>query len=93
MIRIWLPALVRRQPGRLLGAATGVAIAVALLASLGAFLAHAKSSMTGRATRSVSVDWQVQTASGADPAAVGALVAHTPACWPAKAWASPGCQV
>ena len=67
MIRIWLPALLRRQPARLLGAAIGVAIAVALLASLGAFLAHAKASMTGRAVRSVSVDWQVQVAPGGDP--------------------------
>ncbi|MDT0261462.1 FtsX-like permease family protein [Jatrophihabitans lederbergiae] len=78
MIRIWLPALLRHQPARLLGAAAGVAIAVALLASLGAFLAHAKASMTGRAVRSVSVDWQVQTAAGTDPASVAALVAHTP---------------
>ena len=42
VIRIWLPALLRRQPARLLGAALGVAIAVALLASLGSFLAHAQ---------------------------------------------------
>ena len=78
MIRIWLPALLRRQPARLLGAATGVAIAVALLASLGTFLAHAKASMTGRAVRSVSVDWQVQVAQGSDPAKIASLVAHTP---------------
>jgi len=78
VIRIWLAALLRRQPARLLGAAIGVAIAVALLASLGAFLAHAKASMTGRAVRSVSVDWQVQVAPGGDPAATAALVAHTP---------------
>ncbi|MEO8716321.1 MAG: FtsX-like permease family protein, partial [Acetobacteraceae bacterium] len=77
MIRIWLPALLRRQPARLLGAATGVAIAVALLASLGAFLAHAKASMTSRAVRSVSVDWQVQTAAGANPDKTAALVGHT----------------
>ncbi len=78
MIRIWLPALLRRQPARLLGAATGVAIAVALLASLGAFLAHAKASMTARAVRSVSVDWQVQVAAGTDPAAVASVITHQP---------------
>jgi putative ABC transport system permease protein len=78
VIRIWLPALLRRQPARLLGAAIGVAIAVALLASLGAFLAHAKASMTGRAVRSVSVGWQVQVAQGSDPAKIASLVAHTP---------------
>ncbi len=75
MIRIWLAGLLRRQPARLIGAATGVAIAVALLASLGAFLAHAKATMTSRAVRSVSVDWQVQVVQGADAARVGALVA------------------
>ena len=85
MIRIWLPALLRRQPARLLGAATGVAIAVALLASLGAFLAHAKASMTGRAVRSVSVDWQVQVSPGRRPQPDRRLGrAHPRACWPAR---------
>ncbi|MDP9116987.1 MAG: FtsX-like permease family protein [Actinomycetota bacterium] len=78
MIRIWLPAILRRQPARLMGAAVGVAIAVALLASLGTFLAQAKSSMTARAIRSVSVDWQVQVGAGADPQSVAALVAKSP---------------
>ncbi len=78
MIRIWLPALLRRQPARLLGAATGVAIAVALLASLGAFLASAKASMTSRAVRSVSVDWQVQVGPGSSPTTIASLVAHAP---------------
>jgi putative ABC transport system permease protein len=78
MIRIWMAGLLRRQPARLIGAAVGIAIAVALLASLGAFLAHAKATMTSRAVRSVSVDWQVQVAQGADANKVAGLVAKTP---------------
>ncbi len=78
MIRVWAIALLRRQPARLIGASVGVAIAVALLASLGAFLAHAKSTMTSRAVRSVSVDWQVQVQPGGDATKTAALVARTP---------------
>ncbi len=78
MTRLWLAGLLRRQPMRIVGAAIGVAVAVALLASLGAFLAHAKASMTARAIDSVAVDWQVQVGSGADPAAVAKLVAGLP---------------
>ena len=70
MIRIWMGGLVRRRAGRLVATVLGVAVAVALLASLGAFLAVSKSSMTARAMREVAVDWQVQVQPGADPAAV-----------------------
>jgi putative ABC transport system permease protein len=70
VIRIWLHGLVRRRAGRLGVAAAGVAVAVALLASLGAFLASSQASMTARAVRDVTVDWQVQVQPGADPAAV-----------------------
>jgi putative ABC transport system permease protein len=49
MIATWTLGLIRRQPGRLLGTATGVAAAVALLACLGSFLAAAQSAMTARA--------------------------------------------
>lgn len=77
MIRIWIRGLILRRPARLAAAASGIAIAVALLASLGAFLAHSKATMTDRAVRSVAVDWQVQVQRGADPAAVAATVAGT----------------
>lgn len=70
MIRLWLGGLVRRRAGRLGAAAVGVAVAVALLASLGAFLATSQASMTGRAVADVAVDWQVAVQPGADPAAV-----------------------
>ncbi|MBL7552134.1 ABC transporter permease [Frankia sp. AgB1.9] len=79
MIRLWLLGSVRRRAGRLTAAGLGVAIAVALLASLGAFLAHAKATMTSRAIHGVAVDWQVQVQPGADPAKVGQLLRDTPA--------------
>lgn len=77
MTRLWLTSLLRKQPGRLL-AALGVAIAVALIASIGAFVAHAKASMTSRAVRSVAVDWQIQVQPGANPDNVLHLVTHYP---------------
>jgi putative ABC transport system permease protein len=70
VITIWLTGLVRRRAGRLTVSVAGVAVAVALLASLGAFLASSQASMTARAVRDVTVDWQVQVQPGADPAAV-----------------------
>ena len=78
MIGLWTRGLVLRRGGRLLAAAAGVAIAVALLASLGAFLTSSKSTMTKRASSSVFVDWQVQLASGADAAAALGTVAAAP---------------
>lgn len=59
MIGTWALGLVRRRAGRLLAAAFRIAIAVALLASLGSFLAASKTTMTERATSGVAVDWQV----------------------------------
>ncbi|MDQ1374817.1 MAG: putative transport system permease protein [Actinomycetota bacterium] len=66
----WVAALLRRRPLRILGAATGVALAVALLGSIGAFLGAAKADMTHRAVAQVAVDWQVEAQPGSDPAAV-----------------------
>jgi putative ABC transport system permease protein len=73
----WLIALVRRRAGRLAATAIGVALAVALLASLGAFLSASKATMTRRSIDTVAVDWQVEAQPGADPAAVEAQVAAT----------------
>src|SRR6478735_6643443 len=55
----WTVGLLLRRTGRLVASAFGVAIAVALMASLGSFLAFSKASMTQRATSGVAVDWQV----------------------------------
>lgn len=59
MIRVWVAGLLRRRAGRLLGSAFGIALAVALLASMGSFLAAAQASMTLHASSGVAVDWQV----------------------------------
>lgn len=78
MTRIWLAGLLRRHPARLLAAALGVGIAVALLACLGSFLTRSQATMTDRAVRTVAVDWQVQVTPGANTAEVARLIAASP---------------
>ena len=56
----WVVGQLRRRPGRMVATATGVAVAVALVGSLAAFVANAKATMTGRSIDNVAVDWQVQ---------------------------------
>ncbi|MEP6664887.1 MAG: ABC transporter permease [Nocardioidaceae bacterium] len=84
MTLIWLRGLLTRRTGRLFAAAVGIAIAVALFASLGSFLTASRATMTERAARSIAVDWQVKVTSPhqvnavrqrvlADPAAQQAL--------------------
>ena len=75
---LWAAGLLRRRAGRIAATACGVAVAVALLASLGAFLVSSRATMTARAVRDVGVDWQVQVQPGADPAAVLDLVRADP---------------
>ena len=70
VVGLWARGLLRRRAPRLSAAAGGIAVAVALLASLGAFLTSSQASMTARAVRDVPVDWQVQVQPGADPTAV-----------------------
>lgn len=67
---IWLRGLIAQRAGRLLAAASGIAIAVALLASLGAFFTASKATMTQRAIASVAVDWQVEVTATAQPGQV-----------------------
>ena len=76
MLAIWLEGLLRRRPGLILGQAAGVALAVALLALLGAFLVMSSRSMTARSIAAVPVDWQIQLAPGADPKAVSEALAQ-----------------
>ena len=75
MIGTWTAGLVRRRSARLAATAAGVAVAVALLAVLGSFLTAAQGSMTARAVRGVTVDWQV---AGADTAALVKVLHDTP---------------
>jgi putative ABC transport system permease protein len=70
VITTWTSGLLRRQPFRLLGSATGIAAAVALLACLGSFLVAAQSAMTARAAAAVAVDWQVEVQPTGDPSTV-----------------------
>ncbi|HEY0449599.1 ABC transporter permease [Actinophytocola sp.] len=66
MIGTWAAGLIRRRGARLVAIAGGVALAVALLAALGSFLSGAQASMTARAVRGVTIDWQVAGANTAD---------------------------
>ena len=56
----WISGLLAHRRGRLLATAAGVAVGVALLASIGAFLSSTNAKMTTRAIARVPVDWQVQ---------------------------------
>jgi putative ABC transport system permease protein len=74
----WVAGLLRHRATRLGATAGGIAIAVALLASLGVFLATAKATMTQRSVQRVAVDWQVEVQPGADAAAVRDAVRADP---------------
>ena len=66
----WLAGLVARRRGRLVAAALGIAVAVALIASIGMFLAGSTAAMTDRALARVPLDWQVQASPRSSLAAV-----------------------
>ncbi len=70
IIATWLRGLVGRRGARLGATAGGVAVAVALLASIGSFLSASKATMTLRATQGVAVDWQVELQPDHPPDAV-----------------------
>ncbi len=74
---MWLKGLVVKRSARLLGAVVGVAITVALLTSLGAFITNSAASMTQRAIADVPVDWQVLLAPGTNPEDSAAVVRNT----------------
>jgi putative ABC transport system permease protein len=78
MIAIWIAGLLRRRRGRLAATAAGIAVAVALLACLGGFLAAAQHSMTEHAVHSVTVDWQVDVKPDAQAPTVLRVVRSTP---------------
>jgi putative ABC transport system permease protein len=56
----WVGGLLRRRPLELAVAAISIAVAIAFVASLGAFLTQSRAALTVRAAASVPVDWQVQ---------------------------------
>ena len=75
---VWLRGLVLHRRARMAVTAAGIAVAVSLVASIGLFLAGSTASMTDRALSRVPLDWQVQAARGADPAALLKTVASYP---------------
>jgi putative ABC transport system permease protein len=77
MTLLWLKGLLVGRSGRLLGAMAGVGVTVALLASIGIFIASSAASMTQRAIATVPIDWQILLASRADIPAVAAAVRET----------------
>ncbi|MEA2218731.1 MAG: putative transport system permease protein [Solirubrobacteraceae bacterium] len=66
----WLRGLLAHRRSRLLSTALGVAVGVALPASIGTFLSATTSKMTQRAIGQIPVDWQVEAQAGANPADV-----------------------
>ncbi|MCW2761525.1 MAG: hypothetical protein JWR85_1726 [Marmoricola sp.] len=74
----WLAGLTRRRPLELLVAAVSIALAIAFVASLGAFLTQSRAALTVRAAASVPVDWQVQVTPQGDPTAVTGAVSKLP---------------
>jgi putative ABC transport system permease protein len=76
---LWLRGLLAHRRARLLGAVLGIAIAVSLVASIGAFLSGSTAAMTDRAIAGVPLDWQVQTGQGASAARALQIVRAAPA--------------
>src|SRR6478735_3074040 len=74
----WVRGLLAHRRSRLLSTAVGVALGVALLASIGTFLSSTTSQMTGRAISRVPVDWQVEAQTGSNAADVLATVRSHP---------------
>lgn len=70
MNRLWLAGLIRHRFARLAGTTLGVALTVALIATLGFFLVGSSASMTDRAVKGVPIDWQVEAVPGTDTAAL-----------------------
>ena len=66
MISNWLRRLLGARWPTLGAAASGVAIAVALLALLGLFVSHSASTMTARGVSAIAPDWQVQLVGTSD---------------------------
>ncbi len=74
----WLGGLLAHRRLRLVATAVGAAIAVGLVASIGAFLSATTSHMTRDAAAGVAVDWQVEAQPGATARTVVSGVASAP---------------
>ena len=67
MIKAWIFGLMRHRGNAITLASFGVALSVALLATLGLFVAHSAGSMTTRAITNVAPYWQMQLVGTTDP--------------------------
>jgi putative ABC transport system permease protein len=74
----WLRGLLAHRPTRIVATALGVAVAVALIASIGTFLSSTNAKMTQRAIARVAIDWQVEAQPGANPGTLLATVRSFP---------------
>jgi putative ABC transport system permease protein len=74
----WLRGLIAHRPTRLVATALGVAVGVALIASIGTFLSSTNAKMTQRAIARVAVDWQVEAQPGANAGTVLSTVKTYP---------------
>ena len=74
----YILSALRRRPAETVAAAIAVALTVAFLAALGAFVTQTGSRLTLRAGERVPVDWQVQVARGGDAAAVRSAINAVP---------------
>jgi putative ABC transport system permease protein len=74
----WVAGLVRRRPLELMVAGVSVAVAIAFVASLGAFDSQSRAALTVRAAASVPVDWQVQVTPQGAVTSVTRQVSHLP---------------
>jgi putative ABC transport system permease protein len=72
----WLGGLLRHRGARPAAIAAGVAVGVALLASIGAFMSSTAAKMTDRAITRVAADWQVELSPGTRTAAVLGQIRH-----------------
>jgi len=79
MLARWFKGLLLRLPVRLAGAIGGVALAVALMGSIGGFIASSAATMTQRAIERIPVDWQVQLTPGTRNASVIAALGRSAA--------------
>ncbi|HEX4202747.1 MAG TPA: FtsX-like permease family protein [Ktedonobacteraceae bacterium] len=79
LITLWLKGLLTYRSGRLLGAIVGIALTIAMLASIGVFIASSSASMTQRAAADVPVDWQVQLSPGTDSNAIANAIGKSTA--------------
>jgi putative ABC transport system permease protein len=77
----WLKGIYTHRPERLFETIAGVALTIALLASLGTFIASSSATMTMRAISNVPVDWQILLSRGADEnrfkSAIGETASYT----------------